>query len=356
MLTRMRILVSLSLLWGSLLGATVADAQEAMAFTFTQEDYRSQGFGLRQTVYADGVITPGTAVRLQAFLDAHKVIPGSTVEFNSPGGNLAEGMRIGRLIRKRGLSTDVGQQNSERKMSGCFSACTLAFLGGEQRYFPSSRAQFGVHRFYVPGNTMSGDEALDVSQTQSGEISEYVNFMGVKPGFISEINKASAQQMNILSQDVMFDLGILTKDYKTEWEIKIKEDGQFYLRGITKDVRGEHKIIFDCPAEFRKQPIILFIYDADDAKAIVDTTAFLQLRVDKRGIDLSKNDVLSKTRAEGGQVWTIISLNQKILEYLRDAKELGFAMLPPSRELYVGFDGEFVEGRRKLFDYLKSCH
>ena len=50
------------------------------------------------------------------------------VSFNSPGGNVYKAMDVGRLIRKLNLST------AQPRFQECASACSLAFLGGVQRY------------------------------------------------------------------------------------------------------------------------------------------------------------------------------------------------------------------------------
>ena len=73
---------------GALPHQASADPQAPMSFTFNELDARMMGMGLMQTVFAEGIITPGTATRLAVFLDQHHVLPGGMAEFNSAGGDL----------------------------------------------------------------------------------------------------------------------------------------------------------------------------------------------------------------------------------------------------------------------------
>jgi hypothetical protein len=60
------------------------------------------------------------------------------IGFDSPGGNIDAGMRLGRTIRSLGLST------MQIRATLCASACSLAFLGGVQRL--AEPGSIGVHK------------------------------------------------------------------------------------------------------------------------------------------------------------------------------------------------------------------
>jgi hypothetical protein len=76
----------------------------------------------------------GTADALKKALDA---TPGvKVVHLNSVGGRIGEGFLIYRLVRDRNLATYTATE--------CASACTIAFLGGSQRYL-SSKGRLGFH-------------------------------------------------------------------------------------------------------------------------------------------------------------------------------------------------------------------
>lgn len=87
-----------------------------------------------------GGMSFGTADKLKMILDATPSI--RTVQLNNVGGWIAEGDRVGQLIRARGLSTFTARE--------CDSACLLAFLGGNQRYL-GSKGRLGFHEASVAG-------------------------------------------------------------------------------------------------------------------------------------------------------------------------------------------------------------
>jgi hypothetical protein len=95
--------------------------------------------------YAGG-ITFGATDDVRKLLDADPAI--RVVHINSAGGRVAEARKLRDLIRERKLVTYTA--------SACASACTIAFMGGVQR-FGAPTAKLGFHRGSFPGVT---DEEL----------------------------------------------------------------------------------------------------------------------------------------------------------------------------------------------------
>ncbi len=335
-----------------------ADQSGAMDFKFEEDDYRWMDMGLRQTIYADGVITSGTAARLNDFLNMHHAIPGAMIDFNSPGGNLQEGLQIGRLIRQRNLQTNISQQGAEYKpdqLNGfCYSACSIAFLGGIVRYAPANTA-FGVHRFAIPQNTLTGDQALDASQIQSSQIAEYLNFMGIQPGFISEINLASPNEINILSQQKLTALRVITPQRETAWELRTTPTGEVYVAGETRDIRGTHKILFGCFPRSQTVPFMEIMFNANDGQKIVDTTAVMKLRVNESDVPILKSEIIKGPHVENSYVSTHILLTSRIFGLIQKTVTLGISMYHLSGFTYAGFDADFTEGKPKVMAYLRPC-
>ena len=99
----------------------------------------------------------GDAERFSAFLQTNKIVSDSiqsySVSLSSPGGNLLEGMALGKAIRKAEVSTVVTRGNS------CASACAIAFLGGVEAGATSDAvgrtlefgANLGFHGFKLDG-------------------------------------------------------------------------------------------------------------------------------------------------------------------------------------------------------------
>src|SRR6266446_8755693 len=96
--------------------------------------------------YAGG-ITFGATDEVRNLLDADPAI--HVIHINSQGGRVAEARKLRDLIRERRLVTYTA--------SACASACTIAFMGGIQRYVAPG-AKLGFHRGSFPGLT---DQQLD---------------------------------------------------------------------------------------------------------------------------------------------------------------------------------------------------
>jgi Predicted periplasmic protein len=93
-----------------------------------------------------------------------------TVAFGSAGGSLSDAIKAGSMIRALGLSTTL--------WSNCYSACTIAFLGGVRRLVWSPYAELGFHQVSIYG--------VDISPGSDvyGIVARYAANMGVNPRFL----------------------------------------------------------------------------------------------------------------------------------------------------------------------------
>ncbi|WP_245428617.1 hypothetical protein [Kumtagia ephedrae] len=123
---------------------------------------------------AQGSIVAGTADRFAAEIAARGEYV-KTVSLNSPGGALEDAMAMARLVRERGLDTEVADG------ALCASSCPLVLAGGEHRA-AGSKAAIGVHQFYAA--TASAAEPAQVmadAQMTTARISRHLAAMGVDP-------------------------------------------------------------------------------------------------------------------------------------------------------------------------------
>ncbi|SEE46347.1 hypothetical protein SAMN05444161_5844 [Rhizobiales bacterium GAS191] len=331
--------------------STFADAG-AMTFSYQADTY--PGIMDFRFIYADGPIGPGSVNNLHALIREKHVGPGAVVLFNSPGGNVAEALEIGRAIRAAGFDTSVGVEG--RTGAGeCYSACTLAFLGGVRRKIGTG-AQFGVHR--VSTNAiMSSKEALDIGQITIGQIVEYSAYMGVRPEFVTELTRASPENLNLLSQTKLTELHVVTPRFATTWEIKAAE-GQFYLLGTTNTDDGVDKAIFLCdPTRHQLYAMMLFNSSGQYQENAIKWTSTYRLVFDGNEIEL-RPDEIAKTVTKSGEnyVSTTIRLSPRLLERLANTSELEFEMVPPSKQIFQGWTSDFASGRAKFIEFRKSCH
>ncbi len=125
-----------------------------------------------------GGITFGTARELELMLNAMDNV--RTIRLNSDGGRVAEAQKMAELIRARGLSTFV--------TGHCVSACTIAFLGGKQRYLLST-AKLGFHQPYFPGMTADAKRSAIVREQIR------LQYFGLSRAFAERANRASPSDM-----------------------------------------------------------------------------------------------------------------------------------------------------------------
>ena len=106
----------------------------------------------RRVVKFSGAIAPGAADKLEKAMESGD--PVEEIWIGSSGGDAAEGLKIGKLIRSMGVPTRWG----------CASACNFAFMGGAIRVIDPNAA-FAVHMFTI---TSSADYQAYVDVTRKG--------------------------------------------------------------------------------------------------------------------------------------------------------------------------------------------
>jgi hypothetical protein len=212
-----RPLMRLWLVLAALGTVTLAQGQESRPMTFS--GYASPVpaiMGTAWTIFGDGVIDEGTTDRLQIFLTSHKVPYSSSINLNSDGGSLAEGIKLGRLIRQSQLFTYVGRSGDkiyDIKSGECYSACALAFLGGVFR-FNHKGSLYGVHRFYSSPTTET--ITSDNAQIISAAIIEYIQTMGVNPSLFTFMTQAGSNEIKLLSDKEQLHLNVVDRRRSAE--------------------------------------------------------------------------------------------------------------------------------------------
>jgi hypothetical protein len=184
-------------------------------------------------IAAEGDIVDETADDLEAFITSfgYTENPGGwCVRFNSPGGSLSGGIRLGELIRKLKLDTEIGGTEPDgrhwKRVPGiCASASAFAFLGGLSR--DASGGELGVHQFYneisLRDPSAKVFNSLDMSQHQfvSAMLIDYVFRMGVDPRLVSIAASTPPMKMQFLDEQALDDLNVKwsPKDFEP-WSIE----------------------------------------------------------------------------------------------------------------------------------------
>jgi hypothetical protein len=107
------------------------------------------------------------------------------VLFESAGGNLVTGVRMGEIIRLKGFSTGVSAGTE------CASSCALAWLGGNERFLPAT-AHLGFHAAY----RMEGANARETG-LGNALIGAYLTRIGLPLEAVLYITQASPDDMTL---------------------------------------------------------------------------------------------------------------------------------------------------------------
>jgi len=283
---------------------------------------RSESGVFRDTalVYLDGRIDAEAPERLTRALDGIK--GRISIWLNSPGGNLFAGMQLGRVIREHGASTHI--IDSRTLLPGaCFSACSLAFLGGVYR-FNDNGARYGVHRASLRGGPRSGDPDLD--QDLSSAIRAYIREMGVDARLLDLWVKARPDEMYVLSEREAGSLGVVNNGRRPpEWSIA-RDPGGSRLRGRQVTADGTATMSFSCD---KNQTVFGSGYEAADKNERIDTHGW------RHWLTIGRSKEIPLTSSIVGSTFV---LPPDVVRLARSATQIGHQMRPPdNRSTSIGY-------------------
>jgi hypothetical protein len=348
-----------------------AETSGAIHFLGSPQDYRDPQRPLPRppggleipgklwAIYGEGIIDRGATARLRDFLMTNNVPHRSQLILNSDGGSLSEAMRLGEFIRKYGLITEIGTKGNgsyDRKPGGCYSACTLAFLGGKYRFI-SPGSTYGVHRFYSRSNDLDADDA----QIVSGSVVKYIRDMGVDPALFTLMTEAGPAEIIRVEPDLLIQLNIVNNGVgPTAWSIETlpSMDGM-YLKGVRDTWRGTTKFIIYCNSRTPTPGTLMVFFNGEGwGRKIVNTFTAHVLFIDDNVIPITallteKPDLNPNT----DEVFAMYSLTEDLLKNIAVAKAVGVGILPSANSrMFMGFISmPFADGARKLPGFLRAC-
>lgn len=156
-------------------------------------------------VLIQGTIQPGDYARLIAFVrhpDNYDRFA-RTVFLDSPGGDLAEALKIAHLLEKSHAATHVVRE------ARCYSACFILWMSGVSRNV-SAGATLGVHRIHV----RVGGETMDPSSERFASIARrvenYLAGLGTPRTILDKMNATPSADMFVMSQRWLAEQQLLT--------------------------------------------------------------------------------------------------------------------------------------------------
>ena len=322
-------------------------------------------------VYIAGTIDKDAKEKLEHILSE---IPSKNIDiyFNSPGGNVQAGIKLGKFIREQGFSTFVGRpgeletftDNKGQKLpfhrkilpGTCFSACVFAFTGGVYR-FSSAESKIGVHRFHATSGATKHD--LDIAQIVSAAIASHFSEMGVDHAVLTLASLTSKDEIYVLSKTEERTFNVVN-DGKTpaSWTIETAA-GQFYLRGAQVTELFDAKALFLCGWR-RNQPVVALQSLQQLGKRLGHYEKFSwnmhhSIMIDRKAHFLGKPESVS---SNGGYLITVFELDRKTLTAISNAKKsIGHAIqADESAPTYMGYNIDVTSAdMEKIRNFLNSC-
>jgi hypothetical protein len=311
--------------------------------------------GTMWRIYADGEIDIDAGDRLAEYVRENNIPAHSLIALNSPGGNLVGGMKLGKAIRAAGLSSYIGKRPKSstglNDPGECYSACTLAFIGGEYR-FATKGSVYGVHRFY---SSIHSPEDSDVAQIMSAAVVQYIRDMDVDSRLFSLMTEVGSKEITIVPESEMVRLNIINKGRKsTQWTMESISQG-VYLKGQRETYYGINKFMLSCLPHERL--LLMIIFDpqgrGDD---VVKYFKKDSLVIDDKAIPIDPFQV-SPSELINGWVNASYVLNNDLVEQLKNAQTVGITFqMAYSAPVFLGFDDmNFSEGAKKLPGLITTC-
>lgn len=233
-------------------------------------------------ITVSGEIEAGDAARFQQFWTENAYDAFSfKVAFDSPGGNLAEGIEIGRFIRTQGVDTTIQKYPARAPLqsdwdysgvaeplsgAGCYSACALAFMGGVNREVLEG-AEIGFHQFYGGVDDLTASAVAASTQAISALIAGYLREMGGAPELFELMSVTPPHQMFIPRQDDLAILGVLPSTAFEDFQLMPKE-GEIVAVATNPRNPGTLELVYEIETFCWKGRPMINLYAENDMRGL----------------------------------------------------------------------------------------
>lgn len=310
----------------------------AAAMTFRSEVIVNQPFGaLTGIIYANGEIAPGDAARLIEAVESVDTaeIMAIFVIFDSPGGNLYEGIAMGEALAAYPKSV-VGRIDGD-----CASACNFAFIGAHYRMVADD-GRFGVHQF-----SFSGGNSADISAGQivSADVARFLTDQGVDIAFLQRMALMPPDGIDWIPIEELKRMGIVNGILKQESvEIDIVESLPVLSIRQT-NVFGEYSLWLVCLNG-------MLIGNATLQDPERNMTGYLALGLDGQD-HLVPEGQWQIEQSTGGRTTFSFRLLGSVGDLASQARWIGVFVYDPTQTLWYGFEVEVKDNSQ--YAVLRDC-
>jgi hypothetical protein len=248
------------------------------------------------------------------------------------------------------MNTEIGAFNSANRVrpAGCFSACTLAFLGGEYRYRVNG-SRYGIHQFAFSSPDLRD---MEMAQLLAAAEVDYIREMGVDPSLWSLTAGTPANAIYEPSEEKLVALGVLNYGRSpAKWSIESIDLG-LYLKGEQATAFGINKFIIFCK---NNRFGLYIIFDPQGRGEEASSYRADSLVVDGHRYPLQR--FLRNKNIQNGWLNADYDLTPEYLSLIQNAKTVGVTTSASySAPVFLGFNAmPFAEGARKLKGLRSTC-
>jgi ATP-dependent protease ClpP protease subunit len=187
----------------------------------------------------DGEIDDQTVKDIAAALQAGKKASGVRVEINSPGGDVASALAIGRMFRRATMPLIVEQNDV------CLSACVFVLAGATSRFIDG---KVGVHRLYsgIPKTAVKRGEVMDSYTTLNAQVRVYLTEMNVSERLVEEMQRVPPDRIRYLTKIEMDRYGLIEEDPAYREAIDLEEAQKHGITDRAEFMRRRRRANIEC--------------------------------------------------------------------------------------------------------------
>lgn len=300
-------------------------------------------FPLGLSITLTGPIENGDADRLRAVLSRYDDpdMRDISVEFDSPGGSLVEGLEIAEVLRSRSeiVSAQVG--SSERPNAECASACVLAYLGADLRYL-AENGRIGVHQFGDPSGTVAADAAINIAQRFASEIVSLLDSQRISTELFSRMANTPPDQITWVEKADLTRWRVVTGPIFDERMEYKNANGKVALHMVQESLYGTNQMTLICG-------------DGLAAYAVLEEPELAMLGWFSLVIDGEDNRIFDTEllNRDNARTRFLMRVPDHISAKMITAKSIGARVHTPGGNVFWGFDQTIRDSRVR--EMAESC-
>lgn len=236
------VILSLGLLVGC--GSQAARAADIQIFADPSMPLLSGSY----LIHINGPIEDGDADKLDAMVAG---LPKGRDNFllvalNSPGGNLAEGLRMAAILLAAEMQVVTDVIGFGGTAADCASACSLVYLGGTYRYLQEG-SRLGLHQFaFVADEIAVKSETTRQVQNMAASITDLLSRAHVDPGFFTLMGQTAPEDISWVDAETLRRLNVLNRERAYQENDFDLQDGQLSLVMTSVGMYGIHRLTVSC--------------------------------------------------------------------------------------------------------------